>query len=99
MLYKCLHQKSLLIIIVILMFAGCTNRHTLPEETVMSNQSEDIAAIKQLSEDWGDGWINGNPNALLALLSDEPALIMSGEDPIIGKEAIRELYESSKPLA
>ena len=60
----------------------------------MSKQTEDIAAIKQLAKDWRAGWLSGDHETLLALLSDEPVLIMSSEDPIIGKEAIRELYQS-----
>jgi uncharacterized protein (TIGR02246 family) len=59
----------------------------------MSNQPDDIAAIRQLAENWGAGWQTCDPEALLALLSDEPVLIMSSEDPIVGKDAIRELYQ------
>ena len=59
----------------------------------MSRQPEDIAAIKQLTEDWGAGWLTGDPETLLSLLSDEPVLIMSHEPAIIGKEAIRTLYQ------
>ena len=75
------------------MLVGCTRQANLPEGTTMSKQPEDIAAIRQLVEDWHDGWLTGDPETLLALLSDEPVLIMSSEDPIIGKEAIRELYQ------
>jgi uncharacterized protein (TIGR02246 family) len=59
----------------------------------MSKQLEDIAAIRQLAEDWSAGWLSGDPETLLALLSDEPVLIMSHEPAIIGKEAIRTLYQ------
>ena len=59
----------------------------------MSKHSEDIAAIRQLAEDWGAGWQTADLETLLALLSDEPVLIMSSEDPIVGKAAIRELYQ------
>ena len=86
-------MKIILIIIVALMFGGCTNIHTLPEDITMSKQPEDIAAIKQLAEDWSAGWLTGDHETLLALLTDDPVLIMSSEDPIIGKEAIRELYQ------
>ena len=84
---------KLLPIIVVLILVGCTKQTMLPEGTIMSRQTEDIAAIKQLAEDWGAGWLSGDPETLLALLSDEPVLIMSSEDPIIGKEAIRTLYQ------
>ncbi len=59
----------------------------------MSKQSEDIAAIRQLAEDWGAGWHDCDYKALLDLLLDNAAVIMSGEDAIIGKEALRELYK------
>ncbi|MHC4688843.1 MAG: YybH family protein [Planctomycetota bacterium] len=79
-------------IIVVLILAGCIKQTNLPEDTIMSKQPEDIAAIRQLAEDWRGGWLAGDAETLVALLSDEPVLIMSSEDPIIGKEAIRELY-------
>jgi len=80
-------------IIVVLILAGCIKQTNLPEGTIMSKQPEDIAAIKQLAEDWRAGWLSGDPETLLALLSDEPVLIMSHEPAIIGKEAIRTLYQ------
>ncbi|MHC4132879.1 MAG: YybH family protein [Planctomycetota bacterium] len=80
-------------IIVVLILAGCIKQTNLPEDTIMSKQPEDIAAIRQLAEDWRGGWLAGDAETLVALLSDEPVLIMSSEDPIIGKEAIRELYQ------
>jgi uncharacterized protein (TIGR02246 family) len=80
-------------IIVVLILAGCIKQTNLPEGTIMSRQTEDIAAINQLAEDWRAGWLTGDPETLLALLSDEPVLIMSHEPAIIGKEAIRELYQ------
>ena len=84
---------KILPIIVVLILAGCIKQTNLPEGTIISKQTEDITAIKQLAEDWRVGWLTGGPETLLALLSDEPVLIMSSEDPIIGKEAIRTLYQ------
>jgi len=46
-----------------------------------------------LAEDWHAGWLTGDPETLLALYADEPVLIMSYEPAVIGKEAIRTLYE------
>jgi uncharacterized protein (TIGR02246 family) len=86
------HLKTLPLIVV-LMLVGCTRQTNLPEGTTMSKQPEDIAAIKQLAEDWRAGWLSGDPETLLALLSDEPVLIMSSQDSIIGKEAIRTLHQ------
>ena len=88
------HLKTLPLTVA-LVLVGCARQTELPVGTSMSQQPEDIAAIKQLAEDWGAGWLSGDPETLLSLLSDEPepVLIMSSEDPIIGKEAIRELYQ------
>ena len=80
-------------ITIVLLLAGCTRQTNMGEGTVMSKQPEDIAAIRQLAKDWHAGWLSGDYEALLGLLSDEPVLIMSSQDPIIGKEAIRTLYE------
>jgi uncharacterized protein (TIGR02246 family) len=57
----------------------------------MSSTGPISAAIEQLAADWRAGWLAGDPDTLLALLSDEPVLIMPSEAPIIGKEAIRTL--------
>jgi uncharacterized protein (TIGR02246 family) len=79
------HNKKLAIIIVSLMFAGCTNIHTLPE---------DIAAIKQLAEDWRSGWLTGDVEFVLSLYAEEPVLMPQGQPPIFGKKNIRPLYEA-----
>ncbi|MHC4755687.1 MAG: YybH family protein [Planctomycetota bacterium] len=75
------------------MLSGCIKQANVRKDTIMSKQTEDITAIKQLAEDWRTGWLTGDYEALLALLSDEPVLIMSHEPAIIGKEAIRTLYQ------
>ena len=80
-------------IIVVLILSGCVKQTNLPKDTIMSKQTEDIAAIKQLGKDWRAGWLAGDTERLLGLLSDEPVLIMSSDDPIIGKEAIGALYQ------
>ena len=84
---------KILPIIVVLMFAGCIKQANVRKDTIMSKQTEDITAIKQLAADWHAGWLTGDPETLLDLLSDEPVLIMSHEPAIIGKEAIRTLYQ------
>jgi uncharacterized protein (TIGR02246 family) len=84
---------KILPIVIVLILSGCIKQTNSPEGTIMSKQPEDIAAIKRLAEDWRAGWLAGDPETLLALLLDEPVLIMSSEDPIIGKEAIRALYQ------
>ncbi len=88
-------MEKLAIIIVALMLVGCIKQTYVPKDTIMSEQPEDIVAIRQLAEDWRAGWLSGDPETLLSLLSDEPepVLIMSSEDPIVGKEDIRALYQ------
>ena len=60
----------------------------------MTKQSEDIAAIKQLAEEWRAGWLAGDADALLALYADDPVLMPSGQPAVFGKDAIRPLYQS-----
>ena len=59
----------------------------------MTDQTEDIAAVNQLSEDYAAAWAKGDPDQLLACYADDAVVIMSHEDPIVGKEALRELYQ------
>jgi len=60
----------------------------------MEKQSEDIHAIKQLADDWRSGWRAGDADALLNLYADEPVLMPQGQPPVVGKDAIRSLYEA-----
>jgi len=60
----------------------------------MARQSEDRDAIKQLTEDWSAGWRAGDVEALLSLYADEPVLMPQNQPAVVGKEAIRSLYQS-----
>lgn len=60
----------------------------------MTGQSEDIAAIRQLAEDWRCGWLAGDADALLSLFAGDPVLMPWGQPAVFGKEAIRPLYQS-----
>jgi uncharacterized protein (TIGR02246 family) len=60
----------------------------------MTTQADDIAAIKRLAEDWHAGWLVGDADVLLALYADDPALMPQNQPPVIGKDAIRPLYEA-----
>lgn len=55
--------------------------------------AEDVAAVEQLSKDYADAWTKGDPELLLSCYVDDAVVIMSGEGPIVGKEALRELYQ------
>jgi uncharacterized protein (TIGR02246 family) len=60
----------------------------------MANQSDDVAAIKQLVQDWHAGWQDSDVEALLALFTDDPVLMPDGQPSVMGKDAIRSLYEA-----
>jgi uncharacterized protein (TIGR02246 family) len=60
----------------------------------MARRTEDIAAIRQLAEHWHAGWLAGESGALLALYADDPVLMPQGQPAVMGKEAIRSLYQS-----
>lgn len=60
----------------------------------MNRHIEDLAAIKKIALDWNAGWDSGNVEALLALYEDNPVLMPQGQPTIIGKDAIRLLYQS-----
>ena len=56
-------------------------------------KTEDIAAVKKLAKDFTAAWAKGDPEILLACYADDAVVIMSHEEPIVGKEALRELYQ------
>ena len=60
----------------------------------MTKPNEDIEAIKQLAEDWRSGWLAGDADLLLSLYADEPVLMPQDQPVIVGKDAIRPLYEA-----
>jgi uncharacterized protein (TIGR02246 family) len=60
----------------------------------MSRQSEDMAAIRRLAEEWSAGWDRGDTEALLSLYTDDPVLMPQGQPAVFGKDAIRSLYRS-----
>lgn len=55
---------------------------------------ENIAAIRQLAEEWRAGWLAGDAEALADLYADDPVLIPQNQPAVHGREAIRSLYES-----
>ena len=60
----------------------------------MNSRNDDIEAIRQLAADWRSGWLAGDAAALMSLYSDDPVLMPQGQPAVIGKEAIRPLYEA-----
>ncbi len=60
----------------------------------MTTKSQDLAAIRKLARDWGAGWDRGDTEALLSLYADDPVLMPQGQPAVVGKEAIRALYQA-----
>ena len=59
----------------------------------MTKQDDDTAAVKKLAEEYTAAWGSGDPELLLSCYADDAVVIMSHEEPIVGKEALRELYQ------
>ncbi len=74
-------------------------KHTKEEQetsesaTRMTSHAEDLAAVKQLAKDYRAAWLTDDPEALLALYADDAVLMLTNEPPLIGKEALRTLYQ------
>ncbi len=62
--------------------------------TPMTRQSEEVVAIKKLAKDWSTGWNSSDTEALLSLYTDDPILMPQGQPVVIGKNAIRSVYQS-----
>lgn len=57
-------------------------------------QDEDIRAIRQLAETWRSGWLTGDAELLLSLYAEEPVVMPQDQPVVVGKGAIRPLYEA-----
>lgn len=54
---------------------------------------KDIEAITQVAADWRKGWRKGDTDLLMSLYSRAPVLLPQGRPPVVGRRAIRALYE------
>jgi ketosteroid isomerase-like protein len=82
-----------LVVMVGIATAAMSQEKKIAEESKKADHADDLAAVKQLSKDYAAAWAKGDPELLLACYADDAVVIMSHEDPIVGKEALRELYE------
>ena len=81
-------------IVVFLLLSGCGKPDIGSSEAPMKTENtEDIAAVNKLAEDYAAAWAKGDPELLLACYADDAVVIMSHEEPIVGKESLRELYQ------
>ena len=83
----------LLVVMVGIASAAMSQEKKVAEDNEKTGQAEDRAAVKQLSKDYAAAWAKGDPELLLACYADDAVVIMSHEEPIVGKEALRELYQ------
>jgi uncharacterized protein (TIGR02246 family) len=60
----------------------------------MTTHAEDLAAIRQLAEEWHAGWQASDVEALLALYAEDPVLMPENQPAVIGSDAIWSLYHS-----
>ena len=82
-------------IALILLFSGCDGQDSVSSEAPMKTENtKDIAAVNKLAKDYAAAWAKGDPELLLACYADDAVVIMSNEGPIVGKEALRELYQT-----
>ena len=59
----------------------------------MNKRQKDLKAIKQLAADWRSGWLTGDAGLLLSLYGDRPVLMPQDHPAVVGKAAIRSLYQ------
>ena len=81
-------------IITVLALAGCAKQNGSSGGTSMAKEKQDIEAIRQLAADWRSGWLAGDADSLLSLYADEPVLMPQDQPGLVGKDAIRPLYEA-----
>ena len=62
--------------------------------SIVRSRRDDIRAIKQLAADWRSGWLAGDAESLLSLYAEDPVLMPQGPPAIVGKDAIRSIYQA-----
>ena len=58
--------------------------------------TDDVDAVKQFAEEYAAAWAKGDPELLPSCYADDAVVIMSLEDPIVGTDALRELYQHGR---
>ena len=83
---------TLLLVVMALASAAMSQEKKNTEEK-KAGRAKDLPAVRQLLKNYTAAWAKGDPELLLACYADDAVVIMSHEDPIVGKQALRELYE------
>ena len=81
---------SFLATILLVSLSISTQESGSSENPTMTKQDDDTAAVKKLAEDYAAAWGSGDPELLLSCYADDAVVIMSHEEPIVGKEALRD---------
>ena len=84
---------SFLATILLVSLSISTQESGSSENPTMTKQDDDTAAVKKLAEEYTAAWGSGDAELLLSCYADDAVVIMSHEEPIVGKEALRELYQ------
>ena len=84
---------ALLVVVMAVASAAMSQEKKNTEERKKAGRAKDLAAVRQLVKNYTAAWAKGDPELLLACYADDAVVIMSHEAPIVGKEALRELYE------
>lgn len=59
----------------------------------MNTPNVDSNAIRELAQTWRSGWLAGDADLLLSLFDEQPVLMPQDQPAVVGREAIRSLYE------
>ena len=63
--------------IVVLSFFGCKPDSDSPGVCTVTERTNDVAAVNQLSKDYAAAWAKGDPDLLLDCYADDAVVIMS----------------------
>ena len=84
---------AMLLVVMALASAAMSQEKKNTEERKKAGRAKDLPAVRQLMKNYTAAWAKGDPELLLACYADDAVVIMSHEAPIVGKEALRELYK------
>jgi uncharacterized protein (TIGR02246 family) len=59
--------------------------------------TDDLDALRQVATEWRSAWLAGDTDAIMALYADEAVLMPQDQPPVVGREAIRSLYDAVLP--
>ena len=66
---------SSITVIAMISLTGCTVFSYRSEDLTMDSITEDTEAIQRLADDFRSGWLEGDPERLLSLYTDDAVLL------------------------